>query len=153
MSDDSPLAMLRTGLLLPPLILALAGPVEGKSIGKDQVNIREQPNLSSSILFTAPIAYPIEVTKESGDWVQFKDWLDNNGWVYKPLVSEIDTAVITVDNANIRSTPSVKGSIVATAKLGEIYTILSRDSNWVKLGYYETGNTAGWIRDDLIFGE
>lgn len=153
MSDDSPLAKLRIGLLLPTLILALAGQANGKSIGKDQVNIREQPNLNSGILFTAPIAYPIEIIKESEGWVQFRDWLDNIGWVYKPLVSEIDTAVIAVDNANIRSSAGLKGSIVATAKLGQIYTILAKDNNWVKLGYYETGNTAGWIRDDLIFGE
>lgn len=153
MSDDTPLAMLRIGLLLTPLVLALAGPADGKSIGKDQVNIREQPNLNSPVLFTAPIAYPIEIIKETGDWVQFKDWLDNNGWVYRPLVSEIDTAVIIVEKANIRSTAGLKGSIVATAELGEIYTILAKDNNWVKLGYYETGATAGWIRDDLVFGE
>lgn len=153
MNDDKPLVVLRTCLLLTPLILALAGSTHGKSIGKDQVNIREQPNLNSPILFTAPLGYPIEIKKESGKWIYLNDWQNNNGWVYKSLVSDIDTAVILVDKANIRSTASLNASVVTTAKLGEIYSILAKDNNWVKLGYYESGTTVGWIRDDLIFGE
>lgn len=153
MNDDTPLTTLRNCLLFTPLILAMAGPATGKSIGKDQINIREQPNVNSTILFAAPLGYPIEIVEENGEWVRFSDWQNNNGWVYKPLVADIDTAVILVDNANIRSTPSLSGSVVSTVKLGEIYIILSKNNNWVKLGYYESKSPVGWIRNDLVFGE
>lgn len=150
---NRPLSIFRTGFLLSSLIVCFVTPAAGKSIGKDQVNIREQPTQSSAVLYTAPLGYPIEIKKESGDWVYFHDWLDNSGWVYKPLVSDIETAVILVEKANIRSAATVSSAVVAHATQGEIYTILARDGNWVKLGYYQSGTAVGWIRDDLVFGD
>ncbi len=152
MNKTAPFKILRTCLLATPLIFSLAGSVNAKSIGKDQVNIREQPNTNSPVLFIAPLGYPIKIVKESNGWVYFKDWQNNNGWVHKPLISNIDTAVIIVEKANIRSTSNTSGSVVANAEFGEIYTIQARAKNWVKLGYYESGATVGWIRTDLIFG-
>jgi len=151
--NDVTLSIFRTCLFLTPLVLSLGSSADGKSIGKDQVNIREQPSLNSPVLYTAPLGYPIEIKKENGDWLFFHDWQDNSGWVYKSLVSDIDTAVILVEKANIRSAATTSAGVVANAEQGEIYTILARDNNWVKLGYYQSGTTAGWIRDDLVFGE
>ena len=53
----------------------------------------------------------------------------------------------------MRSEPSVKSKAMAIAEMGEIYKILSKNGNWVKLGYYHGGSEVGWIRDDLVFGE
>ena len=146
------ISLFRTSLLAAPLCLALAGSAEAKSIGKDQVNIRSEPSTSSAVLFTAPLGYPIKIQKENGDWVYFRDWQNNTGWVHKPLVSNVTTAVVLVDKANIRSSANTKASVVATAEMGEIYTILGREGNWVKLGYYHSGTEAGWMRNDLLFG-
>jgi SH3-like domain-containing protein len=135
------------------MVLSLAGSVEAKSIGRDQVNIRSAPNTNSSIVFTAPLGYPIKIEKEANNWSFFHDWQNNTGWVYKPLVSDTETAVILVEMANIRGKASINSQVVATAKLGEIYTILAKNGNWVKLGYYHGDSEVGWIRNDLIFGE
>jgi SH3-like domain-containing protein len=140
-------------LLIAPMVMALAGSAHGNSIGKDEVNIRSQPSLNSDILFTLPLGYPIEIEKEADNWAFFRDWQDNTGWVYKPLISDTKTAVILVDKANVRSAASPKATVVASAVLGEIYTILTREGNWVKLGYYHGGTALGWIRDDLVFGD
>jgi SH3-like domain-containing protein len=153
MNNDRPLSMFRTYLFFTPLLLSLAVSADGKSIGKDQVNIREHPDLKSAVLFTAPLGYPIKIKKENGKWLFFYDWQDNSGWVYKSLVSDIDTAVVLVDKANIRSAPRLDANVMASAEQGEIYTIIARDNNWVKLGYYQSGTAVGWIRDDLVFGE
>nr|WP_320013225.1 SH3 domain-containing protein [uncultured Desulfobulbus sp.] len=153
MHHQNLLSSLRACLLIAPLVLGLSCTLEAKSIGKDQVNIRSNPSTKSKILFSAPLGYPISIEKESKDWVFFKDWQNNKGWVYKPLVSNIDTAVILVEKANVRSQPTVKSKAMAIAEMGEIYKILSKSGNWVKLGYYHGGSEVGWIRDDLIFGE
>jgi SH3-like domain-containing protein len=153
MNDEKPLTSLRACFLLTPLLLALAAPASGKSIGKDQVNVRAQPDLKSAILYSAPLAYPLEIQKEQGKWLYCLDWLNNSGWVYKSFVSNIDTAIVLVEKANIRSAAALKADVVANAEQGEIYTILARDNNWVKLGYFQTGAAIGWIRDDLVFGE
>lgn len=126
---------------------------DAKSIAKDQVNLRKGPSEKSEILLVAPQGYPIKVIKQSGQWSQFRDWQDNEGWVYSPLVSSINTAVIKVEQANIRAGAGTRFSVVATAALGEIYTILEQKNNWVRLGYYENNASVGWIRNDLVFAE
>nr|WP_321468134.1 SH3 domain-containing protein [uncultured Desulfobulbus sp.] len=143
----------RACLLIAPMVIGLAGSLEAKSIGKDQVNIRSGPALNSKIIFTAPLGYPIKVEKEENNWSYFRDWQNNTGWVYKPLVSNIDTAVILVEKANVRSKATTNSKVVAVAEMGEIYTLLGKTGNWVKLGYYHGGAALGWIRDDLVFGE
>ncbi|MDD2466761.1 MAG: SH3 domain-containing protein [Desulfobulbus sp.] len=143
----------RACFIIAPLVLGLAGSLEAKSIGKDQVNIRSAPNLNSKIVFTVPLGYPIKVEKEADNWSFFHDWQNNTGWVYKPLISDIDTAVILVEKANIRSQANLKSKVAAIAEMGEIYTILGKEGNWVKLGYYHGGSELGWIRDDLVFGD
>ena len=126
---------------------------QAKSIAKDQVNLRTGPSQDSEILLVAPQGYPIEVVKKSGQWTQFRDWQDNLGWVYSPLVSNIDTAVIQVENANIRTGEGTSSPVAASAAMGEIYRILGKKGDWVQLGYYETSTPFGWIRSDLVFGE
>lgn len=42
-----------TSLFIAPVLLSLAVSAEGKSLGKDQANIRELPSLKNAILFTA----------------------------------------------------------------------------------------------------
>ena len=139
-------------LLAGATLMAPAGSL-AKSIAKDQVNLRSAPNQTSEILLIAPQGYPIEVLKKSGKWTQYRDWQNSTGWVYSPLVSDVDTAVILVEKANIRSGVGTSTSVVATAAMGEIYKIMHRQNNWVQLGYYEANTPLGWIRADLVFGE
>ena len=135
---------------------ALVFPIDAclaKSISKDNTNIRSGPSTNESILFSAPQGYPIKVEKKSGSWSFFRDWQDNTGWVYNPLVSNINTAVVLVENANVRNSASVRSQVVLNVAMGEIYKVLRKKDNWVKLGYYDSNTTIGWIRDDLVFGE
>ena len=144
---------LRTYLLVTSLMVSVSSGVEAKSIGKDQTNIRSAPSLKSSIVFTAPMGYPIKIEKEANNWCFFRDWQNNTGWVYKPLVSNVQTAVISSENVNIRQSATTSSPVVGTAEMGEIYKILGQKKNWVELGYYHGGSKFGWIRNDLIFGE
>jgi len=145
--------VVRSSLIIPPLTLGLACALQAKSIGRDQVNIRSGPSLNSSVISTAPLGYPIKIEKEVDNWSNFQDWQQKNGWVHTSLVSNIDTAVILVEKANLRSAAGINAKVQATAAQGEIYKILEKDGNWVKLGYYHGGEAVGWVRDDLIFGE
>jgi len=143
----------RACLLIAPMVLGLAGTLDAKSIGKDQVNIRSTPSLKGKVIFTVPLGYPIKVEKEADNWCYFHDWQNNKGWVYKPLISDTNTGVILVEKANVRDQPTVNSKAVAIAEMGEIYKILSTSGNWIKLGYYHSGSELGWIRNDLVFGD
>lgn len=135
--------------------VVLANPMgaSAKSIGKDQVNIHSGPSLRSKVLFQAPLGYPIEIEKVRGNWVFFRDWAGDAGWVYKPLVSNIDTAVILVKIANLRSGPGIRNRIVGEAKEGQIYKIIGNRGGWCHLGLYYGGDSVGWISTRLIFGD
>ena len=124
-----------------------------KSIGKDGVMVRSGPSLEHQVVFRASLGYPVEIKEKKGDWVLIRDWEGDTGWVFEPMISEIRTAVIRTEGANIRSAPSTDGDVRAKARKGEIFKILDSKDNWLKLGYYHDGVEVGWIRQDLAFGE
>jgi SH3-like domain-containing protein len=135
-------------------LLALTGWASTmRSIAKDRVNVRSEPDMKSEVLFHAALGYPIEIEQQKKDWVYFHDWEDNAGWVYKPLVSSIQTAVITVGNANIRKGPNLRQPVVMQASKGEIYKVFGEEGQWVKIGYYFENEVIGWIRNDLVWGD
>ncbi len=137
------------GLLLAIPVLASTM----MSIGKGKVNVRSEPNLKSDVLFQAHLGDPIKVEKQKNDWVYFTDWKHNKGWVYKSLVYKVKTAVVLVDDANIRKGPNLNSPVVAKASKGEVYKIFAPKVHWVKIGYYLENQEIGWVRDDLVWGE
>jgi SH3-like domain-containing protein len=142
--------------LVAALVMMLVGPVFAatmQSIGKDQVNVRSKPDLNSEVLFELSLGYPIQVEKQQDNWVYFTDWKNQAGWVFKPLVSKTQTAVILVDNANIREGPSLSKPVVMKASKGDIYKIFGEKDDWVHVGFYLENEKIGWIRDDLVWGE
>jgi len=139
------------GVLTGIALLAISGSAGAESISKDKVNIRSGPSIKNRIIFKAPLGYPIKVEKKKGEWVFFRDWENDTGWVHKRLVSEVETAVIRVKIANVRSSPGKEHQVAAKASRGEIYRVLERSANWLKLGYYFGGEVVGWVRSDLVF--
>jgi uncharacterized protein YgiM (DUF1202 family) len=85
--------------------------------------------------------------------VLIEDWQKDSGWVYQPLVTDIQTAVVLVENANIRKGPGTTKGIIMKANKGEIYKVLGEQDNWVTIGYYLEEKKIGWIRKDLVFGD
>ena len=137
-------------------LIMLAVPVWANtaSIGKDKVNVRNAPSLKADVLFQAHLGYPVMVEKKKGKWVQIKDWQDNVGWVYAPLVNKkVHTAVIMPEKVNIRKGPGKKYRVVGTAECGEVYKVFTKKNGWAKVGYYLENQQVGWIRRDLLWGE
>jgi len=96
------------GLLFALLPVAVV-PASAKSFGGDGAGIRSRPSLNSGIIFAAPLGHPSRIEKNVQNWTLFHDWQKSNGWVYKPLVADVKTAVILVGKANIRSFAGRKG--------------------------------------------
>lgn len=137
-------------------VVLLVSPVFGssmQSIRKDSVNVRSNPDLNSEVVFQASLGYPIQIQKQKSNWVYCTDWKQQAGWVYKPLVSKTQTAVVLVEDANIRKGPSLRKPVVMQADKGEIYKIFGEKGDWVKVGYYLENEVIGWIRQDLVWGD
>jgi len=142
--------------ILATLLLVFVGLPMGyaktMSIAKDQVNMRTKPNLGAQVLFEAPVAYPLEIKKDQGNWLYCEDWQGNQGWVYKPLVSGVPTTVIQVETANVRRGPGLSKPLITQVKQGEIYKVFDQQGDWVKIGYYFENEEIGWIHEDLVWG-
>jgi uncharacterized protein YgiM (DUF1202 family) len=136
------------------IMLTVPGWASTASIGKANVNVRSKPSRKAEVLFQAHLGYPVKVQKTKGKWVQIKDWQDNVGWVYKPLINKkIHTAVVLPEKVNIRKGPGRKYGVVGRAESGEVYKIFGEKRGWVKVGYYLENQKIGWIRKDLLWGE
>jgi len=138
--------------LLLLLVGVTAGYAKTKSIAKDNVNVRAKPSRQAPILFVAPKGYPLWVRQQQKNWVQVEDWQGKRGWVYRPLISAIPTAVVQVETANVRKSPNRRASRVTQAKHGEIYRVFASQGDWVKIGYYFENEKLGWIHRDLVWG-
>jgi len=123
-----------------------------QSIRKDSVNVRSKPNLNSEVIFQASLGYPVQIEKQKSNWVYCTDYKNQAGWIYKPLLSKTQTAVVLVEAANIRKGPSRRKPVVMQASKGEIYKIFDEKGQWVKVGYYLENEVIGWIRQDLVWG-
>jgi uncharacterized protein YgiM (DUF1202 family) len=124
-----------------------------QSIRKDSVNVRSKPDLNSEVVFQASLGYPVQIEKQKSNWVYCIDYKNQTGWIYKPLLSKTQTAVVLVEDANIRKGPSLRKPIVMQASKGEIYKIFDEKDKWVKVGYYLENEEIGWIRQDLVWGD
>jgi SH3-like domain-containing protein len=124
-----------------------------KSIGKDQVNIRSGPGLKYKVLFLASTGYPVEILKKKQNWVQIKDWEGYTGWVNGLMLSDIRTAVVLPERANVRSNPSLRSEVVEQVEKGDIFKVIDMKKNWIRIGYYYGEEPVGWIRQDLVFGD
>jgi len=123
-----------------------------KSITSDKVNVRSGPGKKHEVLFQANLGYPIQVEQRQGDWVRFKDWQGERGWVAKDMVGDTRTVVVLGTDANVRRGPGGKEASLVKVQRGEIYKVLGQKNGWVKLGYYEDNQELGWIREDLVWG-
>jgi uncharacterized protein YgiM (DUF1202 family) len=142
-----------SSVLLCMVLMSFPLSATAQSIAKEEVNVRSGPGLESIVLLKAPLGYPIKIEKKMGEWVYFRDYVDNRYWVHKTLISDIRTVVIQAIKAVIRSGPSADSKVVAEAREGEIYRILGRKGKWVQIGYYQDSEVIGWIRHDLVFGK
>ena len=147
--------MQRTLFFAVIVLSLLVVPCWGKtmSIGKEKVNIRKGPGLNHEVLFQAHLGYPLEVEKRKGDWVHFTDWVGNTGWVYRPLLVDVPTAVVLKEDVNVRRGPGLRHRVVTQVDKGEVYRVFDQNGNWVKIGYYIEKEEIGWVRRDLVWGE
>jgi len=135
-------------ILLEPVSAFMA------SIGKEDVNVRNAPSLDAKVLFQVPFGYPVEVTQTKDTWVEIKDYENDTGWVYQPLINrKVQTVLVLEDRVNVRQGPGLNYKVVDQVKHGNIYKLFEEKGQWVKIGFYLENKEIGWVRNDLVWGE
>lgn len=118
------------------------------SVKKDGVNLRSGPDTKYSVLFEFPEGYPLKVLSRKGEWLKVADFENDQGWIYKPLVSNSQYVIVTVKEGNVRSGPGVNYGKVGSVVREVILKQAGRDGDWIK---FEHAQLKGWIHRKLVW--
>ena len=120
------------------------------SVDRETVNMRAAANTNATILFELGKGYPLEVTSRKGNWLQVRDFENDKGWIYRPLVGKTAHLVVKVDVANVRSAPNTSSRILGKVEYGELLRTLDRRSQWVRV--QRENGARGWVSRGLLWG-
>lgn len=120
------------------------------SVDRNTVNLRSSASTNATILFELGKGYPLEVTSRKGNWLQVRDFENDKGWIYRPMVGKKAHLIVKVNVANFRSAPSTNSRVLGKVEYGELLRTLERRSKWVRV-QRESG-TEGWVSRGLLWG-
>lgn len=120
------------------------------SVAKADVNMRAGAGTQHDALWTLPLGYPLEVTGRQGKWLKVRDFENDTGWVYRPLVSKTPHVVVKARVVNLRSASATSSRILGKVERGEILRTLEHKNDWVKV--QRDGGLKGWIARRLLWG-
>jgi SH3-like domain-containing protein len=139
-------------LLIFSLLLISPAWARTMSIGKHRANVYSGPSLKHTLVFQAPLGYPLRIEVQIGNWLRFRDWKGGVGWVPRQSVSKVKTVIVAKRNARVRSAPGFFHRITRKLDRGEIYWVLEKRDDWIRIGSYN-GKSIGWIQEDQVFGD
>jgi SH3-like domain-containing protein len=136
---------------LPIFLFAqAASAIEMVSVDRDVVNLRSGASTSAPVLFELGKGYPLEVTSRKGQWLKVRDFENDKGWIYRPMVGKKAHLVVKANVANVRSAPSTRSRILGKVQYGELLRTLEHRSKWVRVER-ESGSK-GWVSRGLLWG-
>ncbi len=139
--------------LLALTLVASAAAVQARemvSVARAEINMRAGAGTHTDALWTLARGYPLEVTARQGQWLKVRDFENDTGWVYRPLVGKTPHMVVKSRVANVRSAPGTRSRILGKADHGEVLRTLENRNDWVKV--QREGGLKGWIARRLLWG-
>lgn len=120
------------------------------SVARAQINMRAGAGTQHNTLWTLTRGYPLEVTGRQGQWLKVRDFENDAGWVYRPLVGKTPHVVVKSRVANLRNAPGTRSRILGKADHGEVLRTLEHRNDWVRV--QREGGRKGWIARRLLWG-
>ena len=143
-----PFALLVAAALL---VLAQAVPAQDMvSVDRTSVNMRSGASTQHAVLWELAKGYPLEVTSRKGSWLRVRDFENDRGWVYRPMVGNTAHMIVKARIANVRSAPTTRSRILGKAEYGEVLRTMEHRARWVKV-QRESG-IKGWVSRGLVWG-
>ncbi|CAG9619457.1 SH3 domain-containing protein [Sutcliffiella rhizosphaerae] len=122
----------------------------------DDLNIRSEASTQGEVLGTLSTGQQVMVTASSGEWLKI-NYQGMDGWIHKdyatlnqdqagsaPTATE---AIIKVAGLNVRSEPSLNGSVLKQLAEGSKVKIINERNNWceIEMDDGQKGWIAGWF--------
>ena len=137
-------AVLLMAIMVPPLW------AERLALAVEKANVRSGPGTKKyAILWEIEKYHPIQVIQKQGDWIFFKDFEGDEGWIHKRLVNKTPSVITRKDMVNIRSGPGTDTAISFRAEKGVPFKVLERKGEWLKI--QSAYGDKGWIHRKLVW--
>ncbi|MGD9105878.1 MAG: SH3 domain-containing protein [Desulfobacterales bacterium] len=131
------------------LLFSSTALAERLAVSVSVANVRSGPGEHTDILWEVEKYYPLNVFKKFGQWYHFRDFEGDEGWIYKPLVSNIPTIITKKEKCNIRSGPGTSFSIAFTVEKGVPFKVIKREGSWIYIEHAD--GDKGWIFNSLVW--
>ena len=136
--------LLSTAVFAPPVW------AERLALAVDKANVRAGPGTAKyDVLWEIEKYHPIQVVQKQGDWIFFKDFEGDEGWIHKRLVDKTPSVITRKDMVNIRSGPGTDTDIKFRAEKGVPFKVLDRKGQWLKI--QSAYGDKGWIHRQLVW--
>ncbi len=135
------------------IIFAVFAPpvwAERLALAVDKANVRSGPGTAEyDVLWEIEKYHPIQVVQKQGDWIFFKDFEGDVGWIHERLVNKTPSVITRKDMVNIRSGPGTDTDIKFRAERGVPFKVLERKGQWHKI--QSAYGDKGWIHRKLVW--
>jgi SH3-like domain-containing protein len=112
-------------------------------------NVRSGPGDTYDVLWQVEQNYPIDVVRKEGDWIFFKDFEGDEGWIHRSLVGTARTVITRRDKSNIRSGPGTRFDVLFTVDKGVPFKVLKSENDWLQVIHAD--GDQGWIHRGLVW--
>ena len=126
--------------------LALA---ERLAVKAPLANIRSGPGTTYDILWNVGRYHPLLVLKKTGNWVYFRDFEGDMGWIHKSLVGKVPTVITAGKTCNIRQGAGTSFKVLFTVAEGIPFRVLKKKGNWIHIQHAD--GDIGWIHRSLVW--
>jgi len=135
-------------LVLIALVPGLAW-AERMAVVAETANVRTGPGTDYEVAWQIGRYHPVEVIKKEGKWYLLKDFENDQGWIYSPLVGKISTVVVKKGDCNVRSGPSTSDEVLFKVDSGVPFKVKKRKESWLNI-VHDDGDE-GWIHKSLVW--
>ena len=123
---------------------------ERMSVNADKANIRSGPGTDQyDVLWEVERYHPLDVIRTQGEWVFFRDFEGDEGWIHGSLLGKTATVITRSDMVNIRSGPGTQNDIVFKAERGVPFQVVKRQGDWIHIR--SGAGDEGWIHKNLVW--
>jgi SH3-like domain-containing protein len=123
---------------------------EMASVDAATLNVRAGSGTKHPIVWELIRGYPLVVIGQKGNWLNVRDFENDEGWVYRPLIGKAPHHIVKSKIANLRSAPNTKSRIVAKTRYGDVFRTVEKRNGWIEVE--DESGLKGWIARRLLWG-
>lgn len=118
----------------------------------NETNVRMGPGYDYPVKFKITSAkYPLKEIIKYGDWIKITDFEDEEGWVYKNLVSSPKMPfIIILNSAFMYSSPKSTSKKIAKIGRYNVAVVQKIDNDFIKIKIH---GISGWVDRHNIWGK